>query len=93
MSKAQFYKIIVVGNPGVGKTSFIQRYCNDQWLSNELSLKETTIGMDFHLKGITLNDGKPGALQLWDIAGNNTLTMAKLRSIHYLRTRSKPSGL
>lgn len=69
-TKSQFFKIIVVGDPGVGKTSFIQRYCNEQWYSDELSLKESSIGMDFHLKGITMSDGKPCALQLWDIAGN-----------------------
>jgi GTPase SAR1 family protein len=58
------YKILVVGDLGCGKTSFIHRYVNHTF-SNTY---RATIGVDFALK--TLKRGKTSIrLQLWDIAG------------------------
>jgi len=58
------YKILVVGDLGCGKTSFIHRYVNHTF-SNTY---RATIGVDFALK--TLRRGKASIrLQLWDIAG------------------------
>jgi len=58
------YKILVVGDLGCGKTSFIHRYVNHTF-SNTY---RATIGVDFALK--TLKRGKASIrLQLWDIAG------------------------
>ena len=55
------FKIVFIGDSGVGKTSFVQRFCND-------SFKEsfnTTIGVDFQVKLLSI-DGRIIALQLWD---------------------------
>ena len=63
--KTNHYKIVVVGDVGVGKTSIIQRYVHNNFTSNYKS----TIGVDFALKVVRLNDGSDARLQLWDIAG------------------------
>ena len=65
------FKIILIGNSGVGKSSILQRYIqkvfNDSYSS--------TIGVDFFMKSITIGD-KSIKLQLWDTAGTE-----KFRSI------------
>eukprot|EP01129_Flabellula_baltica_P013482 TRINITY_DN6263_c0_g1_i1.p2 TRINITY_DN6263_c0_g1~~TRINITY_DN6263_c0_g1_i1.p2 ORF type:complete len:205 (+),score=45.63 TRINITY_DN6263_c0_g1_i1:619-1233(+) len=58
------YKVLVVGDIGVGKTSVIRRYVNGGF-SNQY---KTTIGVDFAMKTIQLDD-MIVRLQLWDIAG------------------------
>jgi len=58
-------KIVVVGNLGTGKTSFIRRYVHQRW--NE-SYKPT-VGVDFALQIIQINENTKVHLQLWDIAG------------------------
>lgn len=55
------YKILVVGDVGVGKTSLIRKYTTNTFSLNY----KATIGADFHIKKI--DDGLH--LQLWDIAG------------------------
>ena len=58
------FKIILIGNSSVGKSSIIQRYIqkifNDEYTC--------TIGVDFFMKTIDIND-KLIKLQLWDTAG------------------------
>ena len=46
-------KIIVLGDVGVGKTSIIERYCKGTFNKK----KQSTIGVDFQSKKITLEDG------------------------------------
>ena len=58
------YKIIVLGDSGVGKTSLLMRYCDDDFTKNHLP----TIGIDFKNKNILIND-KMIKLQIWDTAG------------------------
>ena len=58
-------KVIVVGEMGTGKTSWIRQYV--QGFFSEFY--KTTIGVDFANKNITWNDGVQINLQLWDIAG------------------------
>lgn len=52
---------IILGDSGVGKTSFIQRFCTD-------TFKDTfsaTIGVDLQVKMLNI-DSRIIALQLWD---------------------------
>ena len=58
------FKLILIGNSGVGKSSIIQRYMKNTF---EESYK-CTIGVDFLMKTLNLN-GKTVKLQLWDTAG------------------------
>ena len=59
------YKIIVLGNPTVGKTQIICRYCEDSFSKNY----KKTIGVDFFQKRIEINDNTNVSLQIWDIDG------------------------
>jgi len=62
--KPILFKIVVLGESGVGKTSLLLRY-----VSNKFTVAtKSTIGSDFLNKEITL-DGKPINLQIWDTAG------------------------
>jgi len=62
----QLYKVLVIGDYGVGKTSIIRRY-TEGFFSPTYKL---TIGVDFALKNIEDSEGNKIALQLWDIAGH-----------------------
>ena len=58
------FKIIVIGESRVGKTSLIKRYTKDQFGGVYL----TTVGIDFQDKTIEIEDKKV-KLQVWDTAG------------------------
>jgi len=58
------FKLILIGNSGVGKSSILNRYMNKTF---EESYK-CTIGVDFLMKSIEVK-GKTVKLQLWDTAG------------------------
>ena len=58
------FKLILIGNSGVGKSSIIQRFMKNTF---EESYK-CTIGVDFLMKTLQIN-GKTVKLQLWDTAG------------------------
>ncbi|XP_067913073.1 trichohyalin-like isoform X11 [Heterodontus francisci] len=58
------YNIIFVGNANAGKTSFIQRFSDDNF---HLGLS-ATVGVDFRVKSLTV-ENRNIALQLWDTAG------------------------
>jgi len=61
------YKIIVIGDPTVGKTSFVQRYVQNSFKNDY----KGTVGVDFALKIIKLSETQTVRLQLWDIAGKS----------------------
>ena len=65
MPKETLYKILVIGDTSVGKTCFIMRYADNIFQESHLS----TIGMDYKLKNINLENGKLVKLQIWDTAG------------------------
>lgn len=58
------FKLVIIGNSGVGKSSVLLRFADDQF--NESYL--TTIGVDFRFKTLPI-DGKNVKLQIWDTAG------------------------
>ena len=58
------FKVLLLGDASVGKTSFTKRYCYNIFNPSE----RLTIGVDFHVKTIELN-GKKVKLQIWDIGG------------------------
>ncbi|CAD8126801.1 unnamed protein product [Paramecium sonneborni] len=60
----QIFKIVIIGNSAVGKSSLLIRYCDDTFKDIYLS----TIGVDFRFKTIKL-DGLGVKLQIWDTAG------------------------
>ncbi|XP_067361583.1 ras-related protein rab7 [Channa argus] len=57
-------KIILIGNSGVGKSSFMNRYVNHRFTS----MYRATIGTDFFSKAVKIN-GDSVTLQIWDTAG------------------------
>jgi Ras-related protein Rab-1A len=58
------FKVIVVGDAGVGKTSILSRLCDGIFESQYRS----TLGIDFKIKNIII-DEKKIKLQIWDTAG------------------------
>ncbi|KAH3758799.1 Rab GTPase [Pelomyxa schiedti] len=65
MATRHLYKILVIGDYAVGKTSIIKRYCEGIFTPNY----KLTIGVDFAVKEVTVDDTTV-TLQLWDIAGH-----------------------
>ncbi|KAM3912040.1 ras-related protein Rab-38-like [Leptodactylus fuscus] len=59
------FKVLVVGDLGVGKTSIIQRYVHNIYSH----CYRATIGVDFALKILNWEKDTVVRLQLWDIAG------------------------
>ncbi|KAM3869951.1 EF-hand calcium-binding domain-containing protein 4A-like [Diretmus argenteus] len=58
------FKVVFLGNSGVGKTSFIHHYCTGHFSST----MSATVGIDFQMKTLTLGSTTI-VLQLWDTAG------------------------
>ncbi|CAJ0917365.1 unnamed protein product [Ranitomeya imitator] len=59
------FKVLVVGDSTVGKTSLLNRYVHDVF-GKEYKM---TMGVDFALKVVQWSDTEMVRLQLWDIAG------------------------
>lgn len=58
------FKIIIIGQSSVGKTSIIRRYVDEQYSENY----QVTIGVDHKVKTLEVGD-KIVKLQIWDTAG------------------------
>jgi small GTP-binding protein len=61
-------KVLILGDGAVGKTSLRHRYMGRGFKSDY----QMTIGADFVIKELTYEDGTTVALQIWDIAGQDT---------------------
>jgi len=74
------FKILLIGDSGVGKSSILNRYVDNTYLENNMS----TIGVDFKIKTINIDD-KLIKLQLWDTAGQErfrVITSSYYRGVH-----------
>eukprot|EP00477_Mikrocytos_mackini_P000654 GAHX01000701.1.p1 GENE.GAHX01000701.1~~GAHX01000701.1.p1 ORF type:complete len:220 (-),score=53.82 GAHX01000701.1:62-676(-) len=68
------FKILIIGDSAVGKSSLLLRFADDEYRSSYIS----TIGVDFKVKTVDINDKKV-KLQMWDTAGQErfrTITSA-----------------
>ncbi|XP_026160893.1 ras-related protein Rab-32 [Mastacembelus armatus] len=65
----KLFKVLVIGDLGVGKTSIILRYVNKLFDDTY----KASIGVDFALKTIEWNTRTVVRLQFWDIAGQERI--------------------
>ncbi|XP_075409500.1 EF-hand calcium-binding domain-containing protein 4B [Tenrec ecaudatus] len=63
-SPDRLFKIVLVGNSSVGKTSFLRRFCENRFAPGMAA----TVGIDYRVKTVTVDESRV-ALQLWDTAG------------------------
>eukprot|EP01039_Chlorochromonas_danica_P001239 gene1239-1351_t len=61
------FKVILLGDGAVGKTSIATRFAEDKFSQNY----KQTVGVDFLIKRINLQANLQIALQIWDIGGQS----------------------
>ena len=59
------FKLLLIGTTGVGKSSLLLRFTDDTYTDTYI----TTIGVDFKIRTMSMDDGKTVKLQIWDTAG------------------------
>jgi Ras-related protein Rab-33B len=77
-SEMRVFKIIVIGDSGVGKTCLTFRFCSGKFPGKT----EVTIGVDFREKCVEV-EGEVIKLQLWDTAGQERFRKSMIQ--HYYR--------
>ncbi|CAF1177640.1 unnamed protein product [Rotaria sordida] len=60
------FKILIIGDSGVGKTTILQRFAQDYFSTEYVA----TIGVDFQIRTLDI-DSKRCKLQVWDTAGQD----------------------
>lgn len=73
-NREHLFKVLVIGELGVGKTSIIKRYVHQLFSQHY----RATIGVDFALKVLNWDTRTLVRLQLWDIAGEREGAAEKL---------------
>ncbi|XP_075154687.1 RAS oncogene family member Rab35 isoform X2 [Haematobia irritans] len=74
------FKLLIIGDSGVGKTSLLLRFSDDTFNSSHIS----TIGVDFKIRTFTIDDQQV-KVQIWDTAGQErfrTITSTYYRGTH-----------
>jgi len=74
------FKILLVGDTGVGKSSILYRFTDNKFST----VFPSTIGVDFKIKQVQIDD-KIAKLQIWDTAGQErfrTITQSYYRGAH-----------
>ncbi|TNN20424.1 Ras and EF-hand domain-containing protein isoform 2 [Schistosoma japonicum] len=67
LTPTRIFKVILVGDSGVGKSSFLYRFCDGIFYPQ----LRTTLGVDFRTRNILMNNSVY-TIQLWDTAGQET---------------------
>ncbi|MHA2029960.1 MAG: Rab family GTPase [Candidatus Kariarchaeaceae archaeon] len=75
----RIYKVTLLGDGGVGKTSLRKRYLGEGFKQNYMA----TIGADFAIKKVS-EDGSD-IIQIWDLAGQQRFSL--VREAYYLGTK------
>ena len=73
-------KILLLGDSGVGKTSLLERYANNQFKTNLM----TTAGVDYKVQHLEI-DGQHVKCSIWDTAGQerfHVITRAYYKGAH-----------
>lgn len=76
------FKVVLIGNAGVGKTSLVKRFTQNIFPMGQ----QSTIGVDFMIKNLII-DGEKVKLQIWDTAGQErfrSITQSYYRSANAL---------
>ncbi|XP_005996675.1 RAB33B, member RAS oncogene family a [Latimeria chalumnae] len=76
--RSRIFKIIVIGDSGVGKTCLTFRFCAGRFPDKT----EATIGVDFRDRAVEI-DGENIKIQLWDTAGQERFRKSMVQ--HYYR--------
>ena len=74
------FKVVIIGNTHVGKTSLMMRYADDTFRTKHIS----TIGVDFKIVNVKIGDTCV-KLQIWDTAGQDrfrTISSTYYRGAH-----------
>lgn len=74
------FKILLIGDSGVGKSSLMRKYINNEYNESYIS----TIGVDFSIKTLNI-DNKKIKIQIWDTAGQErfkTIISSYYRGAH-----------
>lgn len=64
MSEPPIYKVVLVGDGNVGKTSLVRRFCEGKFDESRI----LTIGVDFQIKTVQFGE-RTLRLSIWDVAG------------------------
>ena len=67
MSREALYKILILGDSTVGKTCFLTRYAENTFQEQHMA----TLGIDYKLKNVQMDDGRTVKLQIWDTVGQD----------------------
>ncbi|MFW9783535.1 MAG: Rab family GTPase [Candidatus Heimdallarchaeota archaeon] len=70
-------KVIIIGEPGVGKTSLVKKFVSGYFSEDY----KASIGTNIFTKKIMLNSNKEVLFQIWDIAGQER--WLKMRNLYY----------